>query len=738
MFETEEITQRALATATVHPAIDGALRPNRALARQLEVRHRVLYRMIPTDAPVDDKPLSPEEKLLRAIFGERADLPPEGELIELGAQVTRGTLLIQHPRGKLAFIAAESGEVEAVEREGGSVAITVGWSGPLEIGDVLAMAGQPLGVNGGVIDGIVDDGAPEPRLYVSGGGLGGTLFLERALPTAVQRAEARSIGPYHEDDQRPMTGQAIREDQLVWLAEHGGRALVGEFGLYKTADTLARTRLYEAIVRGQPIADPWTECHPPASPPRVEGAEPQDKLFAFFEAPEREIGTEALRTLDVIARGCGLAITHEYDAAGDRLILSLRPPDDTSWSRGPVASAELLGDERLFGPRKDYACACGKYVRMKHRGVTCEDCGVEVVQSRVRRERFGHIELAQPVVPRHLRGGTPWRVLPVLPPMLRPPELDPLYAEVLAGDANAIDAALAVVLDRLATLIAPRKPMRSDYSAAATVLVDPRLDAGTSRIPLAIAAELVTPMLYGILEANGYATTIKGGKRMIAQDATMRRETSRMAYFDRVLLLGHPEPPCSELVAVRVELGDDPVIAIDPGVAARLGLRTGDRVVAHLPISDAGQAEAKALGAARVPLVDGSSWVRELATGASLERVAELAAAGATDPCTWPLAALLVGGYRFDGAAPPIVTGPPPILVSSPATDDELLARSVDDLELSVRSQVALDKAGIRTIGELAQKTESELLKLKKFGPKSLKEVKMILEELGLTLGMRI
>jgi DNA-directed RNA polymerase subunit beta' len=53
---------------------------------------------------------------------------------------------------------------------------------------------------------------------------------------------------------------------------------------------------------------------------------------------------------------------------------------------------------RIFGPQKDWECNCGKYKRMKHRGVTCEKCGVEVIQSRVRRERMGHIELVAPVV----------------------------------------------------------------------------------------------------------------------------------------------------------------------------------------------------------------------------------------------------------------------------------------------------------------------------------------------------
>ena len=51
---------------------------------------------------------------------------------------------------------------------------------------------------------------------------------------------------------------------------------------------------------------------------------------------------------------------------------------------------------KIFGPIKDYECLCGKYKRLKHRGVICEKCGVEVTQTKVRRERMGHIDLAAP------------------------------------------------------------------------------------------------------------------------------------------------------------------------------------------------------------------------------------------------------------------------------------------------------------------------------------------------------
>jgi DNA-directed RNA polymerase subunit beta' len=62
---------------------------------------------------------------------------------------------------------------------------------------------------------------------------------------------------------------------------------------------------------------------------------------------------------------------------------------------------------RIFGPVKDWECNCGKYKRMKHRGVTCEKCGVEVIQSRVRRERMGHIEFVSPVCHIWYLKGTP-------------------------------------------------------------------------------------------------------------------------------------------------------------------------------------------------------------------------------------------------------------------------------------------------------------------------------------------
>ncbi|WP_462150635.1 DNA-directed RNA polymerase subunit beta' [Pseudoalteromonas xiamenensis] len=98
--------------------------------------------------------------------------------------------------------------------------------------------------------------------------------------------------------------------------------------------------------------------------------------------------------------------TEEFDA----IRIGLASPDMVrSWSYGEVKKPETINYRtfkperdglfcaRIFGPVKDYECLCGKYKRLKHRGVICEKCGVEVTLTKVRRDRMGHIELASPV-----------------------------------------------------------------------------------------------------------------------------------------------------------------------------------------------------------------------------------------------------------------------------------------------------------------------------------------------------
>lgn len=100
----------------------------------------------------------------------------------------------------------------------------------------------------------------------------------------------------------------------------------------------------------------------------------------------------------------------EKPEAFDQVSITVSSPDVIrSWSRGEVKNPETINYrtfkpekgglfcERIFGPTRDWECACGKYKRIKHKGVICDRCGVEVTLSRVRRERMGHIELAVPV-----------------------------------------------------------------------------------------------------------------------------------------------------------------------------------------------------------------------------------------------------------------------------------------------------------------------------------------------------
>ncbi|MEK7664150.1 MAG: DNA-directed RNA polymerase subunit beta' [Patescibacteria group bacterium] len=102
------------------------------------------------------------------------------------------------------------------------------------------------------------------------------------------------------------------------------------------------------------------------------------------------------------------------------------PEEILSWSHGEVTKPETINyrtqkpekdglfDERIFGPEKDYECSCGKYKRIRYKGVVCDRCGVEVTKSQVRRERMGHIKLVTPVSHIWFLRGVPSRMSLVL------------------------------------------------------------------------------------------------------------------------------------------------------------------------------------------------------------------------------------------------------------------------------------------------------------------------------------
>src|SRR5881296_3214031 len=103
--------------------------------------------------------------------------------------------------------------------------------------------------------------------------------------------------------------------------------------------------------------------------------------------------------------------------------ISLASPDQIrSWSSGEVTKPETINyrtlrpekdglfDERIFGPTRDWECYCGKYKRIRYKGIICDKCGVEVTRAKVRRERMGHIQLASPVSHIWFFKGTPSRL----------------------------------------------------------------------------------------------------------------------------------------------------------------------------------------------------------------------------------------------------------------------------------------------------------------------------------------
>ena len=152
----------------------------------------------------------------------------------------------------------------------------------------------------------------------------------------------------------------------------------------------------------------------------------------------------------------------------DSLKIGLASPDMIrSWSFGEVKKPETINYRtlkperdglfcaRIFGPAKDYECLCGKYKRLKHRGVVCEKCGVEVTLSKVRRERMGHIELASPVAHIWFLKSLPSRIGLLLDMTLREIErvlyfesfvvVDPGLTDLEAGQLLTDDEYLAKV-----------------------------------------------------------------------------------------------------------------------------------------------------------------------------------------------------------------------------------------------------------------------------------------------------
>ena len=176
----------------------------------------------------------------------------------------------------------------------------------------------------------------------------------------------------------------------------------------------------------------------------------------------------------------------------DQIRISIASPEKIlSWSFGEIKKPETINYRtfkperdglfcaRIFGPVKDYECLCGKYKRMKYKGIICEKCGVEVTLSKVRRERMGHIELAAPVAHIWFLKSLPSRIALLLDMQLKEVERV-LYFEQY------------IVLEPGLTPLKPRQTLtESEYIKA-------QEDYGDDSFTASIGAEAVREMLMAI------------------------------------------------------------------------------------------------------------------------------------------------------------------------------------------------------------------------------------------------
>ena len=261
------------------------------------------------------------------------------------------------------------------------------------------------------------------------------------------KIHARSTGPYSMITQQPLGGKAQFGGQRfgemeVWALEaYGAAYCLQELLTIKSDDVLGRVKVYEAIVKGENIPEPGIPesfkvlikemqslCLNvevlSAEGEEIEMKEIDEDIFRTAE----ELGIDLSRREPSSGRG-GLSNLLDVNYF-DELRIGLATGDQIrAWSNGEVKKPETINYrtlkpekdglfcEKIFGPTKDWECYCGKYKRVRFKGIICERCGVEVTRAKVRRERMGHIELAAPVTHIWYFKGVPSRL--GLPPRPR-------------------------------------------------------------------------------------------------------------------------------------------------------------------------------------------------------------------------------------------------------------------------------------------------------------------------------
>ena len=241
-------------------------------------------------------------------------------------------------------------------------------------------------------------------------------------------------------------GQRFGEMEVWALEAYGAAYCLQELLTIKSDDVLGRVKVYEAIVKGENIPEPGIpesfkvlikEMQALCLNVEVLGRRRRARSRCVSStrtssAPPRSSASTSSRARSEAVRRRRRAPPARETRAGrdymldvnnfDQLRIGLATADAIrTWSNGEVKKPETINYrtlkpekdglfcEKIFGPTKDWECYCGKYKRVRFKGIICERCGVEVTRSKVRRERMGHIELAAPVVHIwYLRGTRSW------------------------------------------------------------------------------------------------------------------------------------------------------------------------------------------------------------------------------------------------------------------------------------------------------------------------------------------
>jgi DNA-directed RNA polymerase subunit beta' len=256
-------------------------------------------------------------------------------------------------------------------------------------------------------------------------------------------------------------------------------------------------------------------------------------IFSFFEKPKDPLTFSAMR-------------------------ISLASPEKIrEWSHGEVKKPETINYRtfkperdglfcaKIFGPVKDYECICGKYKRMKHRGIVCEKCGVEVIQSKVRRERLGHINLATPVAHIWFLKSLPSRIGNILDISLKDLE------RVLYCEAH-------IVLEAGDTGLQPGEILTEDRYAQ---LID---EYGADAFDAQMGGEAILEMLKKV-DVHSLSETLRADMRGTSSDAKRKKFAKRLKVVEAFRGSGN-RPEWMMLTVIPVLPPDlRPLVPLDGG-----------------------------------------------------------------------------------------------------------------------------------------------------------------------------